>query len=98
VQDELQRLGLGAEILSFYATGSRYWGFRLRSGGRVFVAGVNHRGLFCWDISDGNERNLIPPAVGPVFGDPFQLGRAAVRLVRHASQHPEFACGEPQVV
>ena len=98
VQAELRRRGLAAEILSLHASGPRYWGLRLRSGNRIFGAGVDHRGLFCWDFSAGRERNLIPPAADPVFGDPIELARAAVGLVAHAVRHPEFSCGEPQIL
>jgi hypothetical protein len=96
---ELHELGLVADEVFVYSSNGCYWSAALRISGRPFVLGVNHReGLFCWATSPGAERNLIPPATTPVFGDARELRRGALRLVKHALRHPEFAFGEPQVV
>jgi hypothetical protein len=97
VETELGRAGIEADILLIHFDG-KGWLLQLTVAARTFVTGVNHRGLSCWDMSPGNEKNLISPGVGPIFGDPRVLFRKVAQLLQYAISHPQFCLGEPPTI
>lgn len=95
---ELAGAGVGDASIDTLSAEAEDWRFRVRSAGRVFEAGFNHREqLWCREVTAGQERPLVSNDE-PGIGTSSAARQSAVRRIRAALRQPGPLFRDPPVL